>query len=140
MANRERGEVSVEIEGKTYTMTLDLEALCHLEDHFSTPAREYAFPELLERAGKGSARHIRGIVWASLQRHHKGITLEQTSEIIQASGGLAGFGEKLNALAMSTQPDSDDAKELNGGKKARPRRAQTEAAGVSSTSKLAVSA
>jgi len=139
MANRERGEVSVEIEGKTYTMTLDLEALCHLEDHFSTPAREYAFPELLERAGKGSARHIRGIVWASLQRHHKGITLEETSDIIQASGGLAGFSEKLNALAGSTRPDAEDEKELGGGKKPRPRKAQHEA-GENGTSKLAASA
>src|SRR5688572_27329821 len=86
MANRERGEVSLEIDGKVYTMKLDLEALCTLEDHFSTPAKEVAFPELLDRASKGSARVIRGIVWAALQRHHKGITLEQTSDLIQASG------------------------------------------------------
>ena len=142
MANRERGEVSLEIDGTTYTMVLDLEALCHLEDHFSTPAKDAVFPELLERASRGSARHIRGIVWAALQRHHKGMTLEETSDLIQASGGLAGFGEKLNALAGSTQPDAEDASELSGGKKTRPRKAQNDAGvnGVNSTSKLVASA
>jgi len=142
MANRERGEVSLEIDGTTYTMVLDLEALCTLEDHFSTPSKDAVFPELLERASRGSARHIRGIVWAALQRHHKGMTLEQTSDLIQSSGGLAGFSEKLNSLAGSTQPDPEDANEIGAGKKARPRKAQHDAAaaGVNGTSKLAVSA
>lgn len=138
MANRERGEVALEIDGTTYTMVLDLEALCTLEDHFSTPDREYVFPEILERASRGSARHIRAIVWAAMQRKHPGMTLAETSDIITASGGLMGFGDKLTALAGSTRPDDEDAKELNGGKKVRPRKAQPDAVSASSTSKHAV--
>lgn len=133
MANRQRGEVALEMDGKTYTLVFDMNALCCLEDLFSTPEREVVFQDVLKMASKGSARHIRGIVWASLQRHHPEVSLSQSTDLIEAAGGFEGFGEKLQQLADSTQPDPED--------RGRPRKAQRNGGtGVTATSRLAASA
>ena len=139
MANRQKGEVALEIEGQTYTLVLDMDAMCQLEDLFSTDKKDATFPEIMEKVQRRSLRHIRGVIWAALRRHHKDVTVEQAGELLIAAGGITGLDQQLMKLAESTQPDKEDAV-VNGS--GRPRKAQrrTDGTGESSTSKLAASA
>lgn len=108
MANRERGERSIEINGKTYTLVLDIDAMCALEDLFSTPEKEMSFGDVMARAERGSIRHLRGIWWATLRRHHPEMSLTDASALVQEMGGLAGMQARLLEVAKASQPDEQD--------------------------------
>lgn len=103
MSNRERGTVTVEVDGTTYTLVLDVNAIVELEDLFGVE-----FEQVIARVGKNSVKHIRGLVWAALQRHHAGMTVQQAGDWIEAAGGLQGLGQKLSGLAASTTPHKED--------------------------------
>jgi hypothetical protein len=108
VANREKGEVSLEIGETSYTLYLDLNAMALLEDYFSTPQKDVTFDEVLQRVNRGSVRHIRAFVWAALQYHHPTITVKEAGDLVQKGGGLVEFGRKVQALGTSTIPDPDD--------------------------------
>lgn len=108
MANRERGEVSLSIGGRVYTLYLDTNALALLEDLFSTPERDMTFLEILERVQRNSVRHMRGMIWAALQHHHPDVSVQRAGELINDAGGLGALAEQLQALSKSTQPDAED--------------------------------
>jgi hypothetical protein len=102
---------------ETYTFSLDLNAMTLIEDHFSTAGKDVSFYEAFDKMQKtGSARYIRAFVWAGLQRHHKGLSLDAVGDLIQQSGGLLGFGDKLRgAIAeagLATIPDKADLHDL----------------------------
>lgn len=138
MANRERGEVSLTVAGQVYTMVLDIAAICELEDLFSTKEREATFQDILQRVNRNSVRHIRGMVWAALRRHHRALTLEQAGQLIEDAGGLVAFGEKLAEIAKSTRPDPEDLSEGNRPQKAQRRKVN--GTGVTPISSRAASA
>lgn len=112
MANREKGEVSVEIAGTSYTLYLDLNAMALLEDYFSTPNKEVEFDYIVQRVNAGSIRHIRAFFWAALQKYHPTITVQRAGELIMDGGGLELFGNKLLALQTTAQPDAEDLRAL----------------------------
>ena len=70
MANRERGEVDVEIEGRHYTCFLYLYSQVALETLFSTADREVSFVEIAVKAENGHAKYLRAVLWALFRRHH----------------------------------------------------------------------
>jgi hypothetical protein len=105
MANRERGEVSLKAGDKTYTLVLDIDAMCALEDLFSTPEQEVSFPEVLAKVQRDSTRHLRAFLWALLQRHHPEIGIGQISELVEQAGGLEGLRDSFGAISESAKPD-----------------------------------
>lgn len=143
MANREKGEASLQIGDETYTLCLDLNAMAIIEEYFSTPTKDVQFYEAFAKLEKGGIRYTRAFIWAGLQKHHKGLSIEATGELIQRAGGLYKFGDKLKAAVaeagLATVPDKADLQELGVNvnashpQKARPGR------GARSTSKPAVS-
>lgn len=141
MGNRETGETSMEIGGRVYTLILDTNALCELEDLYSTPDKEVTFAQILFRAASGSVRYTRACIWAALKRHHPEITLQEVGRLIQVAGGLSVFAEKLQALSRSATPDPADAQTLGVSGKGNPRRARAKrGTGVVSISPPGVSA
>lgn len=139
MANREKGEVSMEIDGTQYTFVLTVDAMVALEDMFSTPQRETTFQQVMQRVQAGSVKHCRGLIWASLQEHHPEMTLKDVSAMIQAAGGIFAFSDKLEQLAVSATPDSKDLQEL--GVKPNPPKARAKSGtGVPSINRHAASA
>lgn len=108
MANRQKGEVELSIAGTSYTLVMDISAICDLESLFSTPVRDATIQEIGRSVERGSVRHIRGFLWAALRRHHKDMTLDKVSALIEDAGGIGGFGETVGALAQSLVPDAED--------------------------------
>jgi hypothetical protein len=109
MANRERGEASITIEDKAYTLALTTNAMCEAEALLSTPDKEVSFQDLLRRVNRNSVSAIRVLVWASLREHHPDLTLKDVGNLIQKAGGVVAFGTQLSALSASTRPDPADA-------------------------------
>ncbi len=124
MANRQNGEVSIEIDGKSYTMALTLDAMVAVEDLFSTAQKSVTFQEVTEGADRGSAKHLRGLLWASLVTHHPDLDVKDVSALVQKAGGLAVFTMKLMELAKSTIADPKDLEALGVAPSANPPRAQ----------------
>lgn len=138
MANRERGEREIEIGGKKYTTVMDLEAMCRLEDYWSDAyGKETTFAEVMEKGMKGSIKHARSILWASLLRHQPDVQIADVSGIT-----FVELQQQMAIVASASAPDERDLKEA-GVKAGRPRKAQVNGAtgtGVISTSSPDVSA
>ena len=134
VANREKGEVEIDVGGKTYVLVMDFEAMCQLEDKLSTADKDVTFVEVMQKADRGSMRHMRAVLWAALLRHQPDITLQDVTNVIQTLGGVNGLNKALLAVSKATRPDAED---LPKGK--RPQRAQVNGAttgtGAISTSK-----
>lgn len=128
MANRERGEVSVDIDGTSYTLCLDLNAMCTLEEYFSTPDREVTFQDVLKKVNGGNLRYMRAIFWAAFLKYQPDLKLEDVAALVQASGGIGGFSQKmlgqLGVAVQATAPAPADLRALQKGSAPSPRAAQ----------------
>lgn len=113
-------ETTLTIDGQVYRLLLDINAQVSLEERLSTPERAVTFQAIAELALKGSATHARWLFWASLQRYHSAITVEQAGDLMSAADSDKALGEALE----QTAPDSADVKDL-GVKRRRPQKAQT---------------
>jgi hypothetical protein len=136
MANRERGEISLVADGRTYTLVLDTDAMVALEELFSTPTHDATWDEIGAKVKRGSVRIVRALIWAMLQRHHSDVSLKEAGHLIDAAGGLVKLGRVLEMATKSMQPDPEDLEAL--GPPANPPKAQADEAtrGVGDTSTL----
>lgn len=134
MANPHKGEVSVVIGETTYTLALTLNAMCELQDEFGV-----SWEQVAAQAEQGSPKHLRSLLWVSLRKHHKDLTLDQFGDMDLVD--VRRLGEAFMKLVLSSMPDARDVAELGAGKK-RPRGAQVKpnGTGVSSISTPAGSA
>lgn len=124
MANREKGEVDLEIGGRVYTMVLNVNAMCELETLMSTSVRTVTCEEVLVRAVKQhSAVAFRAMFWACLREYHKEVTLEQAGRLMEDAGGVEGFAKKYADLVFAVTPAKSDLDAL-GLKTDRPQKAQ----------------
>lgn len=109
MANPHKGESSIEIDGKPYTLALTLNAMCELEALLSTPEKDVTFLDVLHSVTvRRKTTYMRAIFWAALQEHHPGITVKDAGTLIQRLGGLVAFAKQLDEILKTTQPDKDD--------------------------------
>ena len=83
--------------------------------------------QVLALAQSGSWKYQRILVWASLQKHHPEITLEEAGEIMLESAE-AEMAKAIADLGTSATPDPEDLKAL-GVKPANPLKAQTKKRG-----------
>ncbi len=139
MANKHRGEVALEIEGKVYTLHAGINAVADVEGVFSTIDRRVTYQEIAENAMKGSVTHIRALIWAMLRKHHRDLSITDVGDLIDQVGMME-IEKKFSEVLRSTVPDPADLKAL--GVDPNPPGAQAKRAGTSkrSTPKLAVSA
>lgn len=145
MANKENGEVSIEVGGKNYTLAMTLDSMVALEEMFSTPEKPMTFQDVIDLSDKGSIKHLRGLLWSVLQAHHPEINVvKDVSAFVQKAGGLGPITVKLMQLAQETMADPKDLEAL--GVKAganppqAPATAKTSGTGGNSTSAPAPSA
>lgn len=142
-AKRQNGEVSVEIDGKTYVLAMTIDSMVALEELFSTPAKSMTFQDVIDRSDKGSITHLRGLLWSVLQTHHPDVGIKDVSVLVQNAGGLGAITVKLMELAKATQADPKDLEALGVKPDANPPQAQddgkTSGTGEGSTSSLVAS-
>lgn len=108
MANRERGEIDVDVKGKAYTLTLPINAICELEDKLSTPSQEVSFSDFLARLSRRRMTDVRLFFWAALRTHHPDMTVVQAGDLIQHMGGLGKVAETMGRLSESATADPAD--------------------------------
>lgn len=124
MANQDKGEVSIEIEGKSYTLSMDLDAMAALEEMFSKPNELATFDAICALADRGSMTHLRALIWCVLHSHHPELDIKDVGKLVQKAGGVAKFTLKLAQLAEATAPDARDLKALGMSEKDTPQKAQ----------------
>lgn len=80
MANKERGEVSFEASGKTWTMKVGTGAMCDIEAATGKSITEVG--KALGNAETASITLLRTVFWASLQDKHEGTTIKECGALI----------------------------------------------------------
>jgi hypothetical protein len=139
VANREKGEITITSDGQIYTLVFNTGAMAALEDHYSTPEREVTFDEAIAKVLRGSVRGIVALIWAMLQTHHAGVTINKAAAIIDGAGGLTGFGHIVENALREMQPDKADLAAM-GAKDPGPQTAGRKARGGRSTAMRVVPA
>lgn len=124
MANPERGELALKVGDQTYTLVLDLNAICEIEEAMSTNGQLVTIAQVFIAAAHLSTRHVRVLLWGALQRHHKGTSLEFAGSLLEELGGPEQFFATMKKLRGLTEPEG----------KSRPRKARQSKAGAHSTS------
>ena len=99
MANRHRGEIAAELDGRARTLVLTLGALAELEDAFG--AQDLV--ALTERFGRGrlSARDAMRIIVAGLNGAGESVTEDEVARMT-TPGGAAGFARIVGDLLSAT--------------------------------------
>lgn len=82
MANKHRGQVSFEADGKPYTLCYSTNALCELEGALNVSISEVGV--MLADLGKMKMKTVRAVLWAGLTDNHPGITLTQAGDVADA--------------------------------------------------------
>jgi hypothetical protein len=135
MANGQRGEVSLTVSGRTYTLVLNTNAMAAIETHLSTPAKDVTWDEFWPRVLRGSVRAICVLLWGMSRKHHPELTVDDVGELVDAVGGLPGLVSVVSAANTSATPDPEDLKatgvETPKGDSKRPQRARAGAASIS---------
>jgi hypothetical protein len=138
MANRERGEVSIQgPDGQSYTFVLTLNAMCELEQKADVPFQTFV-------ANLNTISRIRSLFWCAAREHHPDLDEAAIGTLLQSVGGIRTLTPMLTELMAASNPDAADIEETKPkGGGARPLKAQGDAkdgTGAVSTSKLARSA
>lgn len=111
MANRERGEVDIEIEGTVYKLSVSLHAWALAQDALTKGDRIPNIELIGKRLSAGHMLTAVAVFWAALQRHHPEIeTMEQATELMQLSDGKA--SKAVAEAIQRTEPDPSDLEEL----------------------------
>lgn len=103
MANKERGELSLKVGDKVYTLRPTLNAMCEAEERWGG---EITTPELMQKCVMGNMRAVRVIVWAYLQEHHAKEFQDPKDvgrKIVNVIG-LDSLNDQLNNLMGVNQP------------------------------------
>lgn len=79
MANKVKGEVSLEFAGETFLLQFGFEALVLVEDR-----RNKAFGEVVEELNAGRLGAIGALFWAGVQAHNPEVTFEAAGRLIIA--------------------------------------------------------
>jgi hypothetical protein len=122
MANAEKGEVDIDLGGRSYTLVVNVNAMCEVETLLSTPLRRVTYQDVLNGVKYQSVVSMRALLWCALREHHKEVTLEQAGRLMDGDDGLNGFAKKLADLVFATTPAKSDIDAL--GIKPRPPKAQ----------------
>jgi hypothetical protein len=104
MANRERGEVSVEVEGKAYTLRPTFDAICELETRSGK-----GIEDLLADIESGRLSGLRLAIWCLLQDQHSDEIreLKDASQWIERAGGVdVIFAHLAQMRDLNTAPAS----------------------------------
>ena len=131
MANLHRGEVDIDIDGKTFRLHCGLNAIAEAEGVFSTLRERVTFSEIVEHANKGSVSHIRALLWAMLRKYHRDLSLQDVGDLVDKVG-LVAIEQRFAEVLAASAPDPKDIEHL-GAAQTNPPQAQDARKGGTST-------
>lgn len=103
-----------------FILTLKTRGLIALQRRFTAGDAIASTQEIFEKAASGSLEHVVAIMWASFQKYHPEVTVDQVIDMVDIIG-LEALDRQLQSLSDSTTPDPADVKELSAG---NPQKAQ----------------
>lgn len=103
MANPQRGGVSFEASGKTWTMKIGTNAMCEIEEATGKAIAEVG--RLLGNEQTASMKLLRAVFWGSLQDHHEGISLKECSDMMDEVG-VDVIGQKIGEAFQAAFPQA----------------------------------
>lgn len=103
MANKERGEVSFDLDGEAYTLRFSTNAMCELEDATGVPVLQLA--NSLQDETSVSIKTLRAMFAAGLS-DSRSVTAPQAGDIIDALG-IPRAGELIGQAFMAAFPEAD---------------------------------
>ena len=109
MANRMLGEVAAQMGGRSYTLRLDFNALCELED--LTGEMATAVLTRIEE-DKASSKDLRNLALAVMLHHHPDATSRDAGQLLSEAPGV------LVQLMIAAYPTQEEVKDLPGNRKA----------------------
>ncbi len=115
MANPQKGEVIVNVDGGEYVLVYTLGALSAIEGQFDGKSFQTVLGEL--DGENVSAHAVIVVVWAGLKKHH-GLTLEEVGDLVTLVD-LAMWSQKVGEAFKLAQPETGK------GKGKGPRKAAT---------------
>lgn len=116
MANPIKGEVDLVVGPVTYTLKMSINAIIQLETLLDKGVMEIS--ALLSDPANMRLGTWRAALWASLQAHHKGTTLDDAGDII-AEASLPTVMTAVGEALQSAFPSSDPAAKPNPRKASR---------------------
>lgn len=114
MANRERGQVSIDIDGKAYKLVYSTNALCELEDALNRNVNSITAE--VQDPSKVRLKTLRAMFWAGLTEHHPDIDLKAAGNLMTI-GGASAVMTKVGEAFRLAFPEAD---EVNGRPPAKP--------------------
>lgn len=141
MANREKGEVSLVIDGQAFTLVLNTNAMAEIEDQLSRlegKDRNWDFfSARLMDPKKAGVRDVRLLMWGMTREHHPQVTLADAGRMVDRAGGMGSLANLLVPSAVeSATPDPADVEALGlkpGNPPVAPARKRTAGGGSTST-------
>lgn len=81
MANANRGEVEIEVDGKKYVLRFSANALCDLEDALGMSILQIT--SMISDPAQIRMKMVRALLWAGLREKHPDLTILQAGDIVQ---------------------------------------------------------
>jgi hypothetical protein len=124
MANSQRGEFELKLDGKSYTLKLGTAALVEFQELFAPPSggSPPSLVELQHEIKKGRVKYVRALLWAGFRKYHPEITIDDCNDIMDGAEPDEVL-TLLGKLGMTTQPAKEDLADL--GVNGRPTPAAT---------------
>lgn len=103
MANRQRGELEIDLGGRSYTLKLSLNSMCEMEGASGRP-----FPQIVTQVARGSLTDLRAFLWAALREHHPDLTIQAVGDLIEKAGGLEGLAKTMTELVNRQREEGSE--------------------------------
>jgi hypothetical protein len=121
LANADKGETAVTIDGTPYVLASTFNSLIALQQLFKdVDGTLPSVDSILQRAQRGDLSAVRGVFWSTLLRHHPQMTVEQAGELIDAAGGPRALNALVDAVHQTSAADGRDVEAVQ--QRARPRK------------------
>lgn len=139
MANPQKGELDIEVDGKTYRLALDLNALCEFQELMYPNDPDFDMQEVIGRIQKTNFILSRALLWATLRKYHPEMSIKDVSPLVSGYGYQPWMMLVPKLLAF-LNPDAVDRGVLKAAPEPGPPGAQVDGIGARSMSKRARSA
>jgi len=109
MANRERNEATVEVDGVVYRLQLSINAMCEVEDLLSAGGKRVGWNTWVKDVvgAEMTWRDLRLIMWAACREHHPEVTVQKAGWLMDRIGWHRSTATVLVLFPGTTADDAD---------------------------------